>query len=231
MFSLRPKIRESPASPSGEGIAPAQGLRLSRSPHPYHRRYSPGHHLDPISSSQKPSNPNASQRTRHLTASPLKENVYMGEHYDDTDNRKRRKSSTSPSDSATEADDESGGVLRGLPAPPLRLRKGIKDPRGPGIWSPLLTPTFLDEDERKLSMGRQSRSHDSLQSPPLTDEERSRVQVKFTRKRRAEFLRRLSETVLLGSVGCIACGRESESLCRTWWRGNYRVRKWESNQS
>ncbi|MCJ1266236.1 hypothetical protein MMC22_006119 [Lobaria immixta] len=218
MFSLRPKTREPPTSPSGEGIAPARGLRLSRSPHPYNRRYSPGNHQDHISSSQKPSNPNAGQRTRHLTASPLKENAYKGEHYDDTDNWKRRRSSTSPSDSATEADDESGGVLRGLPAPPLRLRKGIKDTRGPGIWSPLLTPNFLDENERKLSMERQSRSHDSLQSPPLTDEERSRIQVKFTRKRRAEILRRLSETVLLGSVGCIACGRESESLCRTWWR-------------
>lgn len=226
MSSLRPKVRE---SATGEGIP--QGLRLSRSPHPYHRRYSPGRHHGQISSSQNYSSPKTSQRTRHLTASPLQENGYKGEKHDDKDSRKRRRSSTSPSDSATEADDESGGVLRGLPAPPLRLRKGIKDSRGLGNWSPLLTPTYLDENERKFSMEWQSRRRESLQSPILTDEERSRVQVKFTRRRRAEFLRRLSETVLLGSVGCIACGRESESLCRTWWRGNYGVWKWESSQS
>lgn len=218
-------------SPSGEVIGPAQGLRLSRSPHPYHRRYSPGRHHGQISSSQNPSNPKTSQRTRHLKASPRQENGYKGDNYDDADRRKRRRPSTSPSDSATEADDESGGMLRGLPAPPLRLRKGIKDARGPSIWSPLLTPTYLDENEHKFSMEWQSRGGDSLQSPPLTDEERSRIQAKFTRRRRAEFVRRLSETVLLGSVGCIACGRESESLVRTWWRGNYRVWKWEPNQS
>lgn len=226
MFSLRLKRGE---SATGEGINPAQGLRLSRSPHPYHRKYSPGRHHGQISSSINPSNRETSQRTRHLTASPLQENVYKGENDDEIENRKRRKSSTSPSDSATEADDESGGVLRGLPAPPPRLRKGIKDSTGPGIWSPLLTPTYLDENERNFSTEWQSRPRHSLQSPPLTDEERSRVQVKFTRRRRAELLRRLSETVLLGSVGCIACGRESESLCRTWWRGNYPAWKWGSN--
>lgn len=212
-------------SPFREGIAPTQGLRLSRSPHPYHRRYSPGRHHDQISSSQKFNKPNSSQRPRYLTASPLKENEHKGEQYDDPRSWKRRKSSTSPSDSATEADDESGGVLRGLPAPPLRLRKGIKDSRGQNTRSPLLTPTYLDENEPKFSMEWQSRRRDSFQSPTLTDEERSRIQVKFARRRRAEFLKRLSETVLLGSVGCIACGRESGSLCRTWWRGNYGVWK------
>lgn len=226
MFSLRPKREE---SATGEGINPARGLRLSRSPHPYHRKYTPGRHHGQISSSANPSNRETSQRTRHLTASPLPGNGYKGENHDDIGHRNRRKSSTSPSDSATEADDESGGVLRGLPAPPLRLRKGIKDSTGPGIWSPLLTPTYLDENEKNFSTEWQSRRRNSLQSPPLTDEERSRIQVKFTRRRRAELLRRLSETVLLGSVGCIACGRESESLCRTWWRGNYRAWERESN--
>ncbi|MCJ1465995.1 hypothetical protein MMC07_004614 [Pseudocyphellaria aurata] len=212
MFSLRPKI---PDSANSEGIAPPKGLRLSRSPHPYHRRASPGRHHGQIGSSQNPSDLKTSQRTQHLTASPLQETVYKGENYGDTDSRARRKSSTSVSDSATEADDESGGVLRRLPAPPLKLRKGIKDYRGSGIWSPLLTPTYLDENEQKFSTGRR---HDTLQSSPVADEERSRIQVKFNRRRRAEFLRRISETILLGSVGIIACGRQFELLYRTWWK-------------
>lgn len=223
MFSLT-KI---PDSTNSEGIAPPKGLRLSRSPHPYNRKDSPGRHHGQIGSSQNLSNPKTSQRIQHLTASPLEVTGYRGENYDDTDSRTRRKSSTSISDSATEADDESGGVLRRLPAPPLRLRKGIKDYSGSGIWSPLLTPTYLDENEQKLT----ERRRDSLQSSPVTDEERSKIQVKFNRRRRAEFLRRISETILLGSVGCIACGRQSESLYRIWWKGNYRVWKWESNQS
>ena len=231
MSPLRPKFGESEQSPAGESISPAQGLRLSRSPHPYHQRYSPRRHHGQTNISQTSSNPKTSERIRSLTASRPQEHGCGEENCEEADSQKRRKSSTSLSDSATEADDESGGVLRGLPAPPPRLRKGIKEARGPGVWSPLLTPTYLDENERKFSVEWQSKRRDSLQSPPLSDEERSRMQVKFRKRRRAEFLRRISETVLLGSVGCIACGRESASLCRTWWRGNYRVWEWKSIQS
>ncbi|KAL9107535.1 MAG: hypothetical protein Q9187_008411, partial [Circinaria calcarea] len=51
---------------------------------------------------------------------------HAGSGYFDADSRKRRKLSTSPSESGTEADDEAG-LLKGLPAPPSRPRKGLRD--------------------------------------------------------------------------------------------------------
>src|SRR3954451_14065609 len=47
------------------------------------------------------------------------------------------RSSRTPSDSGTEADDESTGILRGLPAPPLRPHKGLRSGEG-DPWLPSL---------------------------------------------------------------------------------------------
>ena len=52
----------------------------------------------------------------------------------------------------------------------------------------------------------------SLQSQSCTDEETKKLREKFTRRRRAELIRRTSETMLIGMVGFIACRRDVEWL-------------------
>ena len=197
-----------------ENKLPGQSRRLSRSPHPYHRGKRFLSSLTPINATA-PSRTDASEHTRALD--PLNGDRSDGTSYFDADSRARRKSITSPSDSGTEADDESGSVLRGLPAPPIKQRKGLKAPSGTS--SPLLTPSYLDDESRRLGLERQARRRKSLQSPTITDDETLKIREKFTRRRRAELLRRVTETILLGSVGYIACGSVPKVLLRTWSKG------------
>ncbi|KAL8659725.1 MAG: hypothetical protein Q9226_000281 [Calogaya cf. arnoldii] len=119
--------------------------------------------------------------------------------------RKRRKDSTTPSDSGSEADDESGPLLKTLPAPPLRLRKGLKNESVIGTPSPLLTPSYLDDEKRRESLEASFKRRASLQSHASTDEETLTIREKFRKRRRAELIRRLTETILLFSIGSIAC--------------------------
>lgn len=122
--------------------------------------------------------------------------------------RVKKQYPTSSSDSGTEADDESGVVLKGLPAPPIRWRKGLRENEGRGTESPLLTPSYLDDDERRLFIECQLQGNPTLQDSALKDEEILRMRQKFTKRRRAELVRRTSETVLLGVVGYVACGTD-----------------------
>ncbi|KAI4157157.1 MAG: hypothetical protein L6R39_000754 [Caloplaca ligustica] len=123
----------------------------------------------------------------------------------DADSRKRRKESISPSESGTEADDESGPFLKGLPAPPTRLRKGLKQEASLGTPSPLLTPSYLDDEKRRQGLEAQFRRRTSLQSYASTDEETLKIREKFQKRRRAELLRRTTETLLFMGIGCLAC--------------------------
>lgn len=217
-------------SPSGAGsIAPGQGLRLSRSPHPYHKNFSRGQQCELADPKSSSSTTAADPRATRSTAGS-RENEHDGGTYFDTD-RKRRRSLSSLSESGTEADDESGGMLRGLPAPPLRLRKGLKKSQTIGTTSPLITPTYLDENDRNDFLAHPTKRLRKLQCPPPTDAEMLRIREKYTRRRRAELLRRVTETVLLGSVGCITWAKGPESLFGVWKRGNCLVREWKYKQA
>ena len=197
-------IPTSPNALGKENELPNQSPRLSRSPHPYHRDKRFLSSLTPI-----------------IGTSTGKEDASRpnGISYFDVDSRTRRKSVTSPSDSGTEADDERGGILRGLPAPPIKQRKGLKALSA--ISSPLLTPSYLDDETQRPAQERQLRRRKSLQSPSVTDEERLKTREKFAKRRRAELLRRVTEILLLGSVGCIACGSVPKLLLRTWAKGSH----------
>ena len=191
-----------------ENIAPDQAKRLSRSPHPYHRTR--------VNVLQD----NDTAVAQNAVFSPtlnFKSPESKGEaSYFDADHRKRRKETSSPSDSGSEADDEKGGSLLRLPAPPARLRKGLKGSNGSGRASPLLTPSYLDEGPRKLAQEARQRPAQSFQDQSYTDEETIKLRQKFVRRRRAELIRRVSETLLLGVVGFIACKNETEWLLRSW---------------
>ena len=193
-----------------EHTAPDHIQRLSRSPHPYHRNRNTVLQDDAA-------NLSAARRsgfTRILSTSQIERGA--GATYFDADHRKRRKPTSSPSESGTEADDEKGGSLLRLPAPPARLRKGLKGLNGSCTASPLLTPSYLDEEPRRLGLESRKRRQESLQSPAYTDEETVRLKEKFVRRRRAELIRRVSETFLLGFVGFISCNREIGGLLRLW---------------
>lgn len=173
--------------------------RFSRSPHPYALR-SP-ETLHDAQETLDGSNP----RTRPSVASLQPNSARVQSRFFDVDSRKRRKDSSSPSESGTEADDESGPFLRGLPAPPARLRKGLKNETAQGTPSPLLTPSYLDDEKRRQVVEARFKRRASLQSNTSTDEETLSIRAKFENRRRAELLRRTTEAILLFGVGGLAC--------------------------
>ena len=193
-----------------ENDPPNRAPRLSRSPHPYSKQRS-----DVLQDNTK-----AATRLGIALVGPPKTNPSMrsekNEHtYFDADHRKRRKYLSSPSDSGTEADDERGhNSLPGLPAPPIRPRKGLKGSNGSGTESPLLTPSYLDAESRKLDSKAQKKRRGSLQNQSHTDEETIQRRHKFNERRRAELIRRASETALIGVIGFIACNGDIRWLLR-----------------
>ena len=195
---------------ASENTPPDQVRRFTRSPHPYRKQWptlrQDDYTLPPLSPGTTPWIP----APQHPNIEPT------GSTYFDADHRKRRKDSSSSCNSGTEADDERGGgsVLLGLPAPPTptRLRKGLKGAYISGTASPLLTPSYLDEEPRRLVSSDRPKRRASLQSQTCLDEETTRLRATFTRRRRAELIRRFTETCLLGLVGSIVCKRELGSL-------------------
>ena len=120
--------------------------------------------------------------------------------YFDADHRKRPRHFDGSSESATDADDEKGNFFLSLPAPALRPRKGLKSEAGSG--SPLLTPSYLDDEERTASLETKARKIAAHQSQN-TDAEAAKLREKFRRRRRAEVIRRATETTLFLAVFCV----------------------------
>ena len=198
-----------------ENTPPNRAPRLSRSPHPYSKQKSDVLQDDRSTTAYLRKALVNPADTESILKSEKNEHTYF-----DADHRKRRKLSFSPSDSGTEADDERGRTsLLGLPAPPVRPRKGLKGPHGSDTDSPLLTPSYLDAESRRLDSKAQKKRRGSLQSQSCTDEETTRLRQKFKQRRRAELIRRVSETMLMGAIGLIVCGKDSGWLSRLWVRG------------
>jgi hypothetical protein len=181
-----------------DALSPADIEHLElfrRSPHPYHRR-------------QHAERTKIAQSSESSTNSSLQPTLNShGVTLSGEDGRKRRKLSESPSASGTEADDEGYGFVKALPAPPVRSRKGLRDSRGSGIDgipSPLLTPSQVDDEGRRLSAEYcRLRKSKSGQPGPAEEEERT-AREKYRRMRRNELFRRTTETVLLGVIGLLA---------------------------
>lgn len=162
----------------------AEDLRLfNRSPHPYHR----------------------SRRLGSCTPSEHGDRLQPLSSYS--------RSSRTTSDSGTEADDESTGILRGLPAPPLRPRKGLRlGPADLDDWLPSLQPwpSFV----RPMFRTSRRSSEEEL------EEEAFEARLRFRRQRRVEVLRRLLEAALLLSVGGVVLYQDgARSLAWEWRKG------------
>lgn len=177
-------------------------VRLDRSPHPYHRRQP-----SPFGSRTR-SGQTLNSHHPQSTKTPLDGQGHSEERLLDANSEKPWKPATS-SDSGTEADDESGGLLRGLPAPPIKRKSS----------SPLLMPRHMDDERRRFGLEHEARHEGRRPILSLRDEENRKIHDKFARRRRAEYLQRLSETILLASVGFIACGKNHELFSRTLSRG------------
>lgn len=170
--------------------------QLSRSPHPYHRNGSSVH----IRVHDPP--PLRSENGDPPVSAP-----------------KGIKSPKTSSDSGTEADDESTGILRGLPAPPLRPRKGLRSHRNGSeddmdswisIFQPL--PALLGRSRPSSRGSRRSSVEDAeLEAVGLRRQ-------KLRREKRIEVLRRLSEVALLLSVGGVVSLPEGVREVAWAWR-------------
>lgn len=191
----------------GSSIKTQAPTRLSRSPHPYHHR-----RIGPFSnSSEGLLNP----RSQGHDADRVRVRSPAGSDRgdvapDDADGRgrgrlRRRESSifVSESGSGSEADDESSSFLKGLPAPPMVPRKGLRVPGQENGPSPLATPRLLSSGHRTLSAefasGRGDRGGGLRQEESIADARRRAEWVR--RRRRAEQLRRATEVALVASLG------------------------------
>ncbi|OJD12680.1 hypothetical protein AJ78_06766 [Emergomyces pasteurianus Ep9510] len=126
-----------------------------------------------------------------------------------------RKSSRASSESGTEADDESTGFLKGLPAPQIRPRQTLSVRRGNGQ-----DKGVQSTGERLWSAFRRSRptvlKRDSSEAP---DRDEVDTQAQMTRRNRIEVLRRLSETALVIAVGAtVYFGNGVRFAARAWNR-------------
>ena len=194
--------------------------QLSRSSHPYHRRqseiYSPtdqNGHLTEVGSEWSTSSPIRISSGRGIGQE--------GGSHTGIPSRGWHDSSKSPSDSGTEADDEGNGFLKGLPAPPHRPRKGLRDARGLILSttpSPSVTPSHLEAEHQALSLDNTGERRSSTHAWPSANGEVEKARERTIRRRRAELVRRSSEVVLLGIIGCIVYHGMGASGTATYWR-------------
>jgi hypothetical protein len=184
----------SSSSPSHVEIpVPDQLRHFSRSPHPYHRK--------------------SSRLLEPGEFRPAENGVL----YNQMPIWMRTPPRTS-SDSGTEADDESTGLLKGLPAPPLRPRKGLRPTVG---RVPEEESTLRLANTLPWSLFVRSPSRTSIGSSGEESYRDSALRRQATdRKRRNEVLRRLIETGLLFSVAVVVSLQENvRLLALSWHRG------------
>ena len=203
--AIEPQILGTSSLTSLENETPDQLRHFSRSPHPYHRQQSDIHshteHSRQLTEACNERSNSSPVRVSSQTGIEQEGGAQIG-----AGSRRWQDSSKSPSDSGTEADDEGNGLLKGLPAPPHRARKGLRDAKG-GILattpSPLLTPPYLEADRRALRLDNIGELRGSAHARHRENEEVEKARERFRKRRRAELIRRSSEVLLLGIIGCI----------------------------
>lgn len=152
-----------------------QERKLSRSPHPYHRR----------------------------ATSLLDEYTEGDTHQQSNGEPDAHTTSTPSSESGTEADDERGRFLKCLPAPRLRHHKGLRDvpfEDSTSQPSPLDTPPAVEKGLRQL--GWQAGAKDGTSIVDGASEIQV-IREKYTKRKRSEVVRRCTETALFFAVALL----------------------------
>ncbi|ETN38183.1 uncharacterized protein HMPREF1541_06214 [Cyphellophora europaea CBS 101466] len=156
-------------------------------------------HLSPPDERRHRSDGPNSEETRSRFALERSPHPYLrrSETLKQDDAQKASPTSSNPSsrsestESGTEADDEKGLLLRGLPAPPLRSHKGLRGSTPRGL-SPALSPLPTPPATKELSF------FDTKSEQDVRDElERRRKQESYRQRKKAELVRRSTETLLL----------------------------------
>ncbi|KAI9767548.1 MAG: hypothetical protein M1840_005585 [Geoglossum simile] len=183
-------------------LSPGVALRqLSRSPHPYRRRKA-----EPSRWQEQPDSGGGYSDTAVLTPSPYPsdqgsgDEATRGRH----DRALPRRDCRSLSDSGTEADDESYTFLKGLPAPPVKLRKGLRDSRGEGFERSPTPPHLGVGSTKHLAGGREESGADRLESAGV---EAEKAVERTQRIRWSELARRVVEFGLLACIGVLLLRR------------------------
>ncbi|KAF7533911.1 hypothetical protein G7054_g6690 [Neopestalotiopsis clavispora] len=172
---------------------------LSRSPHPYHRQKS--ELLEPsgsISSS--------------TTARSAPQHNGDGYHIRSRTSYPAVSRDTTPtSDSGTEADDEH--FLKGLPAPRTKLHKGLRGRNEllSGTSSPFPSPAYLEDETKRTS-------YITAESKKDLKAEKERQIKAETSKRTKVIIRRITEVLLLGSLGVVVYTGEQVHPVLYKWR-------------
>ncbi|KAI0167296.1 cytidylyltransferase [Pestalotiopsis sp. NC0098] len=157
---------------------------LSRSPHPYHHQKS---------ELLEPSGIISSSTTARSALQPDQDGYHIRSR---TSYPAASRDTTPTSDSGTEADDEH--FLKGLPAPRTKLHKGLRGRNEllSGTSSPFPSPAYLEDETRRTSYITSGLKQDSK-----PDKER---QIKAeSSKRNKVIIRRITEVLLLGSLGVV----------------------------
>ena len=118
---------------------------------------------------------------------------------------------SSSSESGTEADDEKGPLLKSLPAPPLRFRKGLKG-ASPYVQSPLISPLLTPYPRSCEPPGPFFLTGQKRISESVIDAKGTESIQRHDQRRRAEVVRRGIETLLLVAIGCGLCHQHGELL-------------------
>jgi hypothetical protein len=182
----------------GQDSAPPPRVH-SRSPHPYRRRkpdiFSAAGEFPPLTSGSSTAAYNRHSPERSSGGKQTPRRAYV----------------VSPSESGTEADDERYLVVKALPAPPFRPRKGLRNSKGVtnGDITPLLSPDGLDGIFSRSSDGEE---HASLVKVSTEAEDARVTQAKAARRRRAEIVRRVCEIGFLALLESIVLLKQ-----RVWW--------------
>ncbi|GAB7337671.1 hypothetical protein MBLNU457_g2963t1 [Dothideomycetes sp. NU457] len=119
----------------------------------------------------------------------------------DPEGRRSGKVAGTASESGTEADDERPHLLKALPPPAFRPSKGLKGKDGTA--SPILTPSQLDLEGRRLSQGYFDRKRGRDKSNASPDRALEEERKLFQARRIAERVRRVSEAALVGVIGLL----------------------------
>ncbi|KAJ9606228.1 dolichol kinase [Cladophialophora chaetospira] len=191
MTFLKPTGNESGRSSSQE-IHDQHNLTLSRTPRPYHLRG------DSLSATEPWSGHGGlNAASREFVPTP-------------------RPSRSESSDSGTEADDEKGPFLRGLPAPALRFHKGLRGSTPsnltPATSPPSTPPAFVEGEEPRFFEPPAKNG-----KKPQDLREQVRDYKSYRDRKRREVVRRCTETLLLGSIGLLVWFRRGGSAGLKDW--------------
>lgn len=211
------------------GAGPVAGAKehdylreFTRSPHPYSRRGAEiEQHVQGNANAQSQHStdtgndgkaPKLGRQDSAASATSVDEGEDDGQYHDRT---RQTSTTTTTSESGTEADDERAQFIKALPPAHQRPRKGLKsgEPQQDGDGdTPLLTPSQLDDEGRRLSQSQEyfrSRLAAAKNEQLAEEEEKQKraAQERLQRRRLAEFVRRTSEVALVGVISVVVlCG-------------------------